>query len=103
VFEVNKRKFEVDKDGFLQSPEIWDRAVALDLANAQGLTELSEGHWKIIDYIRGYWKENEIAPMVRHICKETGYKLSDIYDMFPSGPAKGACKVAGLPNPSGCV
>jgi TusE/DsrC/DsvC family sulfur relay protein len=26
-----------------------------------------------------------------------------VYELFPSGPAKGACKVAGLPKPTGCV
>ncbi len=102
MFEVNGRKYEVDQDGFLQKPESWDREVALQLAAAQGL-ELSEGHWKIIDCIRTYWQEHEVAPMVRRICHETGYTLKDIYEMFPSGAVKGACKVAGLPNPTGCV
>jgi len=41
--------------------------------------------------------------MVRKVCKETGFKLKEIYDLFPSGPAKGACKLAGLPKPTGCV
>ncbi|MEW5981529.1 MAG: TusE/DsrC/DsvC family sulfur relay protein [Acidobacteriota bacterium] len=27
----------------------------------------------------------------------------DIYELFPKGPAKGACKVAGLPNADGCL
>jgi dissimilatory sulfite reductase related protein len=103
VFEVNGKQYEVDEDGFLQSPEIWNREVALDFATTEGLSDLSEGHWRIVDYIRVYWQENDIAPMVRRICKDTGFKLSDIYDMFPSGPAKGACKVAGLPKPTGCV
>ncbi|MGB9105146.1 MAG: TusE/DsrC/DsvC family sulfur relay protein [Terriglobales bacterium] len=35
--------------------------------------------------------------------KETGYKLNGSYPLFPSGPAKGACKLAGLPKPTGCV
>ena len=30
-------------------------------------------------------------------------ELREIYELFPSGPAKGACKVAGLPKPTGCV
>ena len=47
--------------------------------------------------------ENEIAPMVRKICKITGFKLKYIYELFPSGPAKGAAKIAGLPKPDGCV
>ena len=44
-----------------------------------------------------------IAPMIRKLCKETGFKLGEIYQMFPSGPAKGACKLAGLPKPTGGV
>jgi tRNA 2-thiouridine synthesizing protein E len=103
VFEIQGRKYEIDEDGFLQSPELWDRTVALDFATTEGLADMTENHWKVVQYVRDYWLENDIAPMVRKMCKETGFKLSEIYDMFPSGPAKGACKVAGLPKPTGCV
>ncbi len=103
VFEIHGKKYEVDEDGFLQSPQIWDRQVALDFATTEGLAELTEAHWRLVEYIRHYWEANDIAPMIRRMCKETGCKLSDIYEMFPSGPAKGACKVAGLPKPTGCV
>jgi tRNA 2-thiouridine synthesizing protein E len=103
LFEIQGRKYEVDEDGFLQSPELWDRNVALDFATTEGLADMTENHWKVVQYVREYWLQNDIAPMVRKMCKETGFKLSDIYDMFPSGPAKGACKVAGLPKPTGCV
>lgn len=103
VFEFQGRTYEVDEDGFLQKPELWDRSVALDFATTEGLSDLNDSHWKVIQYIREYWLQNDIAPMVRKLCKETGFKLSEIYEMFPSGPAKGACKVAGLPKPTGCV
>ena len=43
------------------------------------------------------------APMVRILSKVTGFKLKHIYELFPSGPGKGACKMAGLPKPTGCV
>ena len=46
---------------------------------------------------------NGIAPMVRILSKNTGYKLKEVYELFPSGPGKGACKMAGLPKPTGCV
>ena len=47
--------------------------------------------------------EYGIAPMIRKMTKQSGFSLKEIYDLFPSGPAKGACKVAGLPKPTGCV
>ena len=56
-----------------------------------------------MNYLRNYYLQFGIAPMIRKLCKENGFKLNEVYEMFPSGPAKGACKVAGLPKPTGCV
>jgi tRNA 2-thiouridine synthesizing protein E len=56
-----------------------------------------------VKYLRDYYLKFKIAPMVRKLCKETGTDLKKMYVLFPSGPAKGACKVAGLPKPTGCV
>ena len=103
LFEVNGKKYDVDEDGFLQEPGIWNQDVACDLARTEGVTELTENHWKVINYLRNYYLQFGIAPMIRKLCKETGFKLNEIYRMFPSGPAKGACKLAGLPKPTGCV
>ncbi len=101
--ELNGRKYDVDEDGFLQEPEIWNQTVACDFATTEGVTELTENHWKVINYLRNYYLQFGIAPMIRKLCKETGFKLNEIYTLFPSGPAKGACKLAGLPKPTGCV
>lgn len=103
VFEVNGRRYDTDEDGFLQNPETWNKQVAEDFATTEGITNMTDAEWKIVNYLREYWLANGIAPMVRKLCKETGFKLNEIYEMFPSGPAKGACKVAGLPKPTGCV
>ena len=100
---IQGRTYEVDEDGFLQEPERWNEEVAKDFAGTEAVTVLTEGHWKVIHYIRSYYIEFGIAPMIRKLCKETGYKLKEIYELFPSGPAKGACKLAGLPKPTGCV
>ncbi len=103
VFEAHGKKYDVDEDGFLQEPGIWNEDVARDFAATEGVNELTERHWKVINYLRNYYLQFGIAPMIRKVCKETGFKLSEIYEMFPSGPAKGACKLAGLPKPTGCV
>jgi tRNA 2-thiouridine synthesizing protein E len=98
------KEMEVDEDGFIQDPDLWNEVVARELAKKEeGIEEMTEEHWKVVNYLRNYYLEYKIAPMIRKLCKETGFKLQKIYDLFPSGPAKGACKVAGLPKPTGCV
>jgi tRNA 2-thiouridine synthesizing protein E len=101
--ELNGRPYNVDDNGFLQDPQIWDDAVAKDFATTEGITEMTDEHWKLVRYLRDYYLKFGIAPMVRKLCKETGFKLTYVYELFPSGPANGACKVAGLPKPTGCV
>ncbi len=103
IFEVDGRQYEVDEDGFLQEPDRWNEGVAADFAKTEGIDNLTDAHWKVIKYIRDYYLQFGIAPMVRKLCKETGNKLNEVYQLFPSGPAKGACKLAGLPKPTGCV
>jgi dissimilatory sulfite reductase related protein len=103
IFEANGKQYDVDEDGFLQEPERWNQGVAADFATSEGVEALTEDHWKVINYLRNYYLQFGIAPMIRKLCKETGFKLNEIYALFPSGPAKGACKLAGLPKPTGCV
>ena len=103
TIELNGRSYAVDEDGFLENPSCWNQQVALDLATTEGINDLTDDQWKVVNYLRNYYLEFGIAPMIRKLCKETGFKLNQIYAMFPSGPAKGACKVAGLPKPTGCV
>jgi len=101
--EIGGKTFEVDGDGFLQNPERWNEEVAKLFAENDGTGELTEKHWAVLHFIRNHWKENDMAPMVRKICQHTGLRLREIYELFPMGPAKGACKIAGLPKPDGCV
>ena len=101
--EFGGKMLEIDEDGFIQDPDAWDEAVAHDLAKTEGVDELTEDHWVLVNYIREYYLEYQMAPMIRKVCKTTGFKLKEIYELFPSGPAKGVCKVAGLPKPTGCV
>jgi len=97
------KELEIDEDGFIQDPEGWTEEVAKALAETEEVNEMTDGHWKVVNYIRDYYLEFGAAPMIRKLCKQTGFKLKQIYELFPSGPAKGACKIAGLPKPTGCV
>ncbi|MBN1425640.1 TusE/DsrC/DsvC family sulfur relay protein [Candidatus Fermentibacteria bacterium] len=101
---VSGRGVQINEEGFLQNPGEWNREVARELACTQeGLTDLTDEHWSVVNCIREHYLEHDLAPMVRKICVTTGLKLTRIFELFPSGPAKGACKVAGLPKPDGCV
>jgi len=97
------QEIELDEDGFIQEPEKWGKEMAEDLAKTEEAYPMSENHWKVVNYLRDYYLKFEIAPPIRMLVKSTGFSLKEIYEMFPSGPAKGACKVAGLPKPTGCL
>ncbi|MBN1939041.1 MAG: TusE/DsrC/DsvC family sulfur relay protein [Candidatus Aminicenantes bacterium] len=104
TLEIEGKAIVLNEEGFLDHPEEWNKAVAAALAKKEeGIEELGPDHWAVIDYIRGFYQEKQLAPMVRKICQTTGFSLKHIYELFPSGPAKGACKLAGLPKPDGCV
>ena len=103
VIALEGIEVDVDEDGFIQDPDVWTEALAAAIAKTEDVEELTEDHWIVINYLRNYYQEFGIAPMIRKLCKQTGFKLNYIYELFPSGPAKGACKIAGLPKPTGCV
>jgi tRNA 2-thiouridine synthesizing protein E len=104
TIEIAGETYVVDEDGFLQELDKWSPKFAEGYAAQEGIEGgLTEEHWKVINYIRDYYAQFGIAPMIRKLCKDTGFNLKKIYELFPSGPAKGACKLAGLSKPTGCV
>lgn len=97
------KQIELDEDGFLVSPSDWCEEYAEIVAKEEGIEQLTEDHWKIIHYLRDYYEKFESCPPIRMLVKESGYTLKKIYELFPTGPAKGACRLAGAPKPTGCV
>jgi dissimilatory sulfite reductase related protein len=100
--ELAGTQIDVDDQGFLQEPANWTEAIARAYAAKEGITELTENHWKVINYLREYHRANGICPMVKRLVKDTGFTLKQIYDLFPEGPASSACKWAGMPKATGC-
>ena len=97
------QQIEIDEDGFIQEPDKWNTEVAEDLAKTEDAYPMGEEAWRLVNYLRDYYIKYEIAPPVRMLTKQTKLDLKRIYELFPGGPAKGACKIAGLPKPTGCV
>ena len=108
-FELNGKTYETDEDGYLTNIADWNEDVANYLAKGENV-ELSQNHWEVINFLREYYTEYQIAPAIRVLTKAIGKKLGAdkgnnkyLYELFPYGPAKQACKFAGLPKPTGCV
>lgn len=101
--QFKEKEYEVNEDGFLQNYQQWDANFVDYIKEQEGLSEITDDHWRVLHYLRDYYEKNGIAPMVRIMTKVTGYKLKQIYELFPGGPAKGACKMAGLQKPTGCI
>ncbi|MFQ5340434.1 MAG: TusE/DsrC/DsvC family sulfur relay protein [Anaerolineae bacterium] len=101
--ELAGMTLELDEDGFIQNPELWNEDVARFFAPEEAIDELTEDHWAVIHYIRNYYEQFGIAPMIRKIGKDLGLEVKYMYQIFPTGLDKGACRLAGLPKPTGCV
>lgn len=106
---VDGKSYETDEEGYLSNLSDWSPALAEAMAQADD-AELEENHWEVINFLREYYEEYQIAPAVRVLTKAIGKKLGKdkgnskyLYELFPYGPAKQACKYAGLPKPTGCV
>ncbi|MFZ5562480.1 MAG: TusE/DsrC/DsvC family sulfur relay protein [Thermodesulfobacteriota bacterium] len=101
--EFQGKTFTVDEDGFIESYSEFSEEWVQWVKKEEGIDELTDEHRQVIKILQDYYEKNGIAPMVRILSKLTGFKLKHIYELFPSGPGKGACKMAGLPKPTGCV
>ena len=107
--EVNGATIETDEEGYLVNLSDWSEDVAKEIAKGENV-EMSENHWEVVNFLRKYYEEYQIAPAVRVLTKAIGKQLGEdkgnskyLYELFPYGPAKQACKIAGLPKPTGCV
>ena len=107
--EVNGNTVDTDEEGYITNLGDWSEDVANVIASEEGI-EMSENHWEVVNFLRVYFDEYKIAPAVRVLTKAIGKKLGAdkgnskyLYELFPYGPAKQACKIAGLPKPTGCI
>lgn len=101
--QIADKTLQLDSDGHLASKSDWDENVAKEIAKLEGIDELSERHWLVINFMRKAFDEKGDAPSIRRLTKESGVDMKELYVLFPKGPAKKAAKIAGLPKPKGCI
>ena len=94
---------DVDAEGFLQKPEQWNEDLALEIARQNGIPDLNDRHWMVINYMRNTYLKTGSAPTIRTLGKDSGVPVKELYQLFPKGPAKLAAKIGGIPKPKGCI
>jgi len=94
-----KLNIEFDKEGFIMNTATWTEEIAEALAQEEMQAGLTEDHWKVVDCIRTHFAKFGVAPPEQITCKETGINVNKIAELFPTGYAQGACRIAGLPKP----
>lgn len=106
---IDGKEVPTDAEGYLANLEDWSETLAQTLSERDHLA-LSEAHWEIIHFMRGYYQENGVAPNLRILQKLLKTELGEdkaekkyLFDLFPYGPAKQAARYAGMPKPTGCV
>ena len=109
AYEVNGTVFEADEEGYLTDIGAWNEELAVLIAEDENI-EMTDDAWEVVNFLRNYYEEYQIAPAVRVLTKAVKKKLGPekgnskyLYELFPYGPAKQACKIAGLPKPTGCI
>jgi tRNA 2-thiouridine synthesizing protein E len=108
-YQVNGTTVEHDEEGYITDISQWSESLANIIAKEEEI-DMSDEHWEVVNFLRDYYEEYQIAPAVRVLTKALKKTLGPekgnnkyLYELFPYGPAKQACKIAGLPKPTGCV
>ncbi len=96
------KEVQVNEEGFMTDPSEWTKEIAVEIAAEEGIPELTDAHWQVIEWSRREAKNGK-SPTLRQITTGTGVNTKQIFALFPKGPAKKAARIAGLGKPEGCV
>ena len=94
-----------DPGGLLRELGPWSKEIDENLAREEHI-QLTDEHWKVINYLRDLYREVGDAPNARALlhsmeerfAAEGGRKW--LYRIFPYGPVTQGCKISALPVPS---
>lgn len=94
-----------DDEGYLIDPGEWSEEIALELAQREGI-ELTDAHWDAIRFMRDFYQEHQVIPDVRFVARHLAARFGAdsrnmIFELFPYGYVKQACRIAGMKRPRG--
>ena len=74
ALEVGGKSIALDEEGYLENLGDWTPEIAEALAKGEDVTLTSE-HWEVLNFLREYYEEYQIAPAVRVLTKAIGKQL----------------------------
>ncbi len=103
LFENKPRIMEgyrIGSEGFLRSPDRWDRRFAHLVAAQTNLPHgLTPRHWRVLSFMRDHYEAVGAPPSLPAICRRLELSTTDFLALFPAGYEQGACRAAGMPKP----
>lgn len=95
----------VDDEGYLIDPADWNEHLARIFAQQENI-ELGDAHWDAIRFMRDFYQEHQVIPDVRFVARHLAARFGAasrnmIFELFPYGYVKQACKIAGMKRPRG--
>lgn len=100
---ITDTTIDLNDEGFFTEPEQWNEAMVPELARRESIDPVTDGHWKVIRFMRSEYLTKGSGPSVRMLGKTSGVSVKELYQLFPKGPAKVAARIAGIPKPRGCI
>lgn len=82
----------------------WTEEQAKETAEKLGI-KLTDNHWKVIKFIRNYYADGGQAQHAREYVEALNERFADdggsrfLYQLFPGGPVKQGCAIAGVAAP----
>jgi len=109
TMDFHGKRIEIDGSGYIINVHDWTRELADHMARIEGI-DMTRDHWEVVNLLRDYYQQHQIAPMIKMLIRdirrimgpEKG-NMKYLFELYPDGPAKQACKIAGLPAPTGCI
>lgn len=108
-FEYNGNSYAVTCTGNLLELHRWSPELAEFMASKEGI-KLGADHWEVLNFLRAFYFEFGVTPMVKILMKHMADEVSadrasreHLYKLFPMGPSRQGSRIAGLPEPQGCI
>jgi TusE/DsrC/DsvC family sulfur relay protein len=103
--EVNGVEYETDEEGYLINLAEWNEDIANVIAKGENV-DMTPSHWEVVNFLRDYYNEYQIAPAVRVLTKAIGKQLGEekgnskyLYELFPYGPPSRPARSRACPSP----